>query len=460
MRPNVLFIHSDQHRYDCIAGHGHKLLKTPALDGLINGGADFSHAFTPSPICTPARACLLTGRWPTQHRSLCIPNSEIYQPVAESETLVWQLLRDAGYQQALVGKWHGETPRHPTEYIERYVPENDYFAWRRGQGVPDQPDSNGWFGESDPHISTEQHRLAWEAREVAACMKEFHDAGKPWMIRWDPSEPHLPCRVPESIAGMYPPEQVPPWASFADKLVDKPFIQSQQRRTWGVEGWTWERWAPVVSRYLAEITLMDQQIGRLLAQIESLGQTRNTLIVYGTDHGDFCGDRGQMDKHFAMYEELVHVPLILRWPGVVPAGVRPDGFVSSEIDLAATFASVATGHIPGRFEGVDLLPVARGEKSIDRTDIFTQYQGTQFGLYSQRMLRDRRWKYVWNPTDVDELYDLESDPQELHNQAREPGCSGELTRLRGRLIAWMESINDPLLNCFTRVQLTTYGVKP
>lgn len=459
MRPNVLFIHSDQHRYDSLGIHGHPILKTPVLDQLVAEGVDFSHAFTPCPMCTPARACLLTGRWPTQHRAVAIPNTEVYQPVGQGERLLWTVLREVGYLQALIGKWHNETPQEPLAYIDVFVPEDDYFAWRESRRIRPQPTINGWFGEVDPYITSDQHRLAWEAERTIDCLRDFAQSGKPWMIRWDPSEPHLPNRIPADLASLYPPETIPPWPSFADTLEGKPFIQMQQRRTWGVDRWTWKEWSHVVSRYLAEITLMDRQIGRVLDELDRLGLRENTLVIYSTDHGDFCGGHGQMDKHFAMYDDLLRVPLIMRWPGMLPTGRVCEEFVSHEIDLAATISQLCTGSVPDKYMGVDLLPVAQGMCGTERQDIFAQYQGTQFGLYSQRMLRDRRWKYVWNLTAQDELYDLLSDPAELHNLAQQPEYGDQLMHMRGRMIPWMELIGDPILNEFTRVQLIRHGVK-
>lgn len=179
----------------------------------------------------------------------------------------------------------------------------------------------------------------------------------------------------------------------------------------------------MVSRYLAEITLMDRYIGEVLATLSSLGLDRDTLVLYSNDHGDFCGGHGQIDKHFAAYDDIMRVPLILRWTGVLPEGRVCDDFVTHEIDLATTLVNLATGSVPASFtrgRGVDLLPVARGTPTTGRTDIFSQYFGCQFGLYSQRMLRDRRWNYVYNATDIDELYDTQLDPGELCNLAQDP----------------------------------------
>jgi arylsulfatase A-like enzyme len=143
----------------------------------------------------------------------------------------------------------------------------------------------------------------------------------------------------------------------------------------------------------------------------------------------------------------------MRWPEKIPAGQISEAFVCSALDLASTFCEVAGLEPPPVFKGQSLLPIACDRAPGSRSDIFATYHGSQFGLYSQRMVRDRRWKYVWNATAEDELYDLETDPGELTNLA---GCSQfapELKRLRHRLIKWMETTQDRLLNTWTRRQL-------
>jgi len=251
---------------------------------------------------------------------------------------------------------------------------------------------------------------------------------------------------------MYPPSEIPPWPSFPDPLTGKPYIQAQQLRTWKLDGWTWDDWAPVVSRYLGEISLMDAQIGRILDALGRIGSD-NTLVIYTTDHGDMCGGHGMIDKHFIMYDDVTRVPLTMRWPGHIEPNSRCDAFVAHSIDLATTFCEVADMPVPETFRGKSFLPLLAGQQDNGRQDIFSMYHGNQFGLYSQRMVRDCRWKYVWNATAEDELYDLQSDPSELHNLAIDPVYKDELTRLRYRLVDWMEEIDDKLLNQWTRMQL-------
>ncbi len=449
--PNILLIHSDQHRYDCIAAHGHPLLQTPNLDRLCREGTDFSHAFTPSPICSPARACLVTGRWPSQHGCRSIPGAEVYQPARLTSTpLLPRLLVEAGYLLAHIGKWHGETADEPPGWgVADYVPEErGYDQWRAQQGIPPRVRRNGWYGEVDPHITPRQHRLAWGADHTLRCIDQFSAQENPFFIRWDPSEPHLPNLIPAEYEDFYPPELIEPWPSFADLLENKPWIQGQQRRTWQVEGWQWSDWAPVVSRYLADITLLDQQVGRLLDRLDEAGLAENTLVVYTTDHGDLCGGHGMMDKHFMMYDDVLRVPLIVRWPGVAGAGQVSDQLVCHELDLAATLCAAAGVEIPADYEGLDLAPALTGQ-SLPRLTVFSQYHGCQLGLYTTRMARDHRYKYVWNLTAPDEFYDLENDPGELINRAGDPECRPPLDHLQSELNAWMQDIDDPIRNDFT-----------
>lgn len=450
-RPNILFINADQLRFDCLGVNGHRLIRTPNIDRLASEGINYGRAFCPSPICTPARTSLLTGLWPTQH--CCIANSgtEAGRPMIEGLTTFPQILRQAGYRLGYVGKWSVDEAGPLKHGFHEYVPERGYGEWRKAQGLPPRPNV-GWFGGTDAAVRPEQSRLGWGASETVRLLKEYGGDGRPFFLRWDAPEPHLPNVVPEPFASMYAPRDIAPWPSFPDAMTGKPYIQRQQRRTWEIDGWDWERWQPVVARYLGEVSLMDQQIGRVLGALQELGLTDKTLVIFSTDHGDLCGAHGLIDKHYVMYEDVVRVPLIARWPGRLAAGTSCDAFVCNALDLASTFLGVAGLGAPASFMG-RILPHFGGSAAEERPDIFAMYQGNQFGLYSQRMVRDARWKYVWNATAEDELYDLHGDPGELQNLAQDSAGRDELARLRPRLVEWMESIRDPLLNGWTRRQL-------
>lgn len=451
--PNILLIHSDQHRFDCLGANGHPLVQTPHLDKLAAEGTNFTHAFCPIPVCTPARNSLLFGIWPTQHLAITNPGTEAPRPAREGLTSFSELLAEAGYQMAYVGKWGLNPDKDPTAYgFGEYVPERAYAEWRAGQGLPPMRLTNGYFGETDHAIRADQSRLAWGADQIITRMTRFAESDQPFFLRWDPSEPHLPNVVPEPYASLYKPGDIPPWPGFADPLQGKPYAQAQQQRTWGVAGWTWQDWAPIVARYLGEITLLDAQIGRLLVRLDALGLRENTVIVYTADHGDMCGSHGMVDKHLVLYDDVVRVPLIVHCPGQTVIG-RCDAFVSSALDLASTFCDLAGVPMPSQFVGKSLTPLLFGVDDAVRDCAFAMYHGGQFGLYSQRMVRDQHWKYIWNATAEDELYDLAHDPGEIVNLAGDTAAQGELHRLRRRLVEWMDAEGDPLCNEWTRPRL-------
>jgi len=457
-KPNILFIYSDQHRFDCVAANGHRLVQTPNMDRLGREGARFTQAYTPLPMCVPTRCSLLCGQWPTRHGVVFNFDGETFRRLDPGLPMSSTVVRDAGYHTAHVGRWHVDPQRTPLDFgFNEYIPDWLYDRWRRARGLPPPPHDAGWRGQTDPHITPEESSLAWSADRVIERMAFMQDYDEPFFMRWHVAEPHLPCVPPEPYASLIDPKDIAPWAGFSDGLEGKPFIQKQMRTTWGVEGMSWREWAPIVARYLGVVSLLDNQIGRVLVALDRMGIAENTLVVYTSDHGDMGGSHGMVDKHCVLYDDVVRVPLMMRWPERIPAGRVVEDFVCNAIDCAATFCDAAGVAVPDTFDGVSLLPAACGTGSTGRSDIFAMYCGNQFGGYTQRMVRDRRWKYVWNATDTDELYDLEQDPGELRNRVRDADSRSELKRLRARLLDWMEKTGDPMGNGSTRRQLVGNG---
>lgn len=467
-KTNILFISSDQHRFDCVGLNSTLGIRTPNLDALNADGMNFTNAYTPCPVCTPARASMLTGMWSFRHHSITIPQwTEVPCAFDDGLPTFSELLQKEGYYLGYTGKWHVDSipenrPQPEDVGFSEYIPEDQYYKWRQGEGLPLTKESS-WaaghpienaIGYTDTGINPEQSKLHWGAEHTIRMIEECSKNEKPFFIRWDPSEPHLPNVVPEPYASMYNPDEIKPWGSFGDTFEGKPYIQKQQLNTWKTHHWTWEEWAPIVARYMGEITLLDHQIGRVLDKLESLGLADNTVVIYTTDHGDMCGSHGMIDKHYVMYDDVVRVPLIIRWPQVVKADSQCSSFVSHAIDLASTICEIGGCTIPDTFQGKSLLSLFNGEGGWDRKDIFSAYHGGQFGLYSQRMVRNHQWKYIWNATAEDELYHLEEDPWELNNRIDDPSCKKALTELRRRILCWMESTGDPLFNPWNQHQLT------
>lgn len=454
MRPaNILLLHVDQHRFNCVGANGSAAAHTPHLDCLAAEGVNFTHAFCPIAVCMPARTSLMTGCYATQHGCLVNEGVEGYRAAHRDLPTHSRILKEAGYWLGYVGKWGIGLDATPAALgFDVYVPASAYRTWRSAQGLPPAPRTNTWFGEVDSGITAQQSAPAWGADHVIRLLEAAADSRQPFFIRWDPEEPHLPSIVPEPFASLVEPDDVPPWPSFPDALSGKPIIQRQQLHSWGVNGWGWSQWAPVVARYLGMVALIDAQVGRILAALHALGLAEDTLVVYTSDHGDLCGAHGMVDKHYVMYDDVMRVPLILRWPGRLPAGHVEDAFVTAALDLATTFCVAAGVDVPATFQGYDLVSWVNGA-SLPRTQVFASYHGAQFGAYSQRMVRTREWKYIWNATAEDELYCLAEDAGELHNLAADRTCAELLHRLRSNLTTWMAQTHDPLLNEWTRRQL-------
>jgi arylsulfatase A-like enzyme len=246
---------------------------------------------------------------------------------------------------------------------------------------------------------------------------------------------------------MYDPDEVPEWGSFRDEFHDKPYIQKQQLLNWGVQDYTWRDWAPTVARYYGIISQMDAAIGKVLDALDEMDLADNTIVIYTTDHGDMCGGHRMVDKHYIMYDDVVRVPLIMRWPGVIPQGTCSYEFVYNALDLPPTILSALGMDVPDFFQGRSMLPILRGEDIPDwREEVVSTYNGQQFGLYTQRMIRTRKWKYIWNTTDVDELYDLANDPNELINLIHKPECRERVAELRKKLYEVLVRDGDDLAN--------------
>lgn len=454
-RPNILLIHSDQHRYDGVAAHGIcPRMETPHLDALAAAGTTFSRAYSTIPICTPARASLMTGAWPTTHGSFCIPTSELNRAARPELPTITQLLQDAGYRIAWTGKYHGELETGPwaRAEIEEYVGIGGYQAYRREQGLPDMGKPHGLFGDADSLCPAEHSPLAWQADTVIRHLEERKD--EPFFVRWDPPEPHLPCNPSATFAEKFANADLPPWQSFPDSLENKPAAQRRQRAIWGVADWTWEQWLPVVRLYYAIINEMDHHIGRVLAKIDELGLAENTLVIYSTDHGDYCGGHGQMDKHFNMYDDVARIPLMLRWPGKIPAGQTCDAFASGSIDIARSIVEAAGLSAPASFQGENLLRMASEQTHRPRDYGFSQYFGTESGAYSLRMIRDERFKFVYHPVgDRHEFYDLQNDPGEVENRIDDATLAGELSCLKAALWDTMLANGDRLACRWTAIEL-------
>jgi len=457
MKPNLLFLFSDQHRYDAIAANGNPTVQTPAMDSLARDGMRFTQCYSPIALCTPARACVMTGLFPHNHGQLA--NMGNFNGVFDRQVLdkanFHTGLKRAGYQIGLAGKWHLPKGGDLDQWsCDVWHTERAFHQKLRDKGIDFEMGRSNvqrleWTGNApfcgESVLSQEDAFETWVADSVIDMMRGFSKNGRPFMIHGNFFAPHFPYAVPAPYATMYDPESIPMWGNFNDLFVNKPTVQQKEMLRWNASHLTWKDWQRAIAAYYGYCTYMDTQIQRILDALDALGLRENTLVVYTADHGDMLGSHRIFNKGMNMYEETHHIPFLARWPGVIEPGSAQDAFASL-VDVAPTLLEAAGCGDALKADGRSLLPLMRGETPGDwREDIYAEFHGYEPALCSIRMVRTRKWKYVYNPCSEDELYDLETDPGELNNLAPMLGFKHVLRRMKLRLVRWLRETGDSIV---------------
>ena len=435
---NLLIINADQLRHDCVGYRGLRPVRTPSLDALAAESIQYTRAFTPLPVCAPARQALLCGRHPDSFGAQW--NYDFLPTPTVQPEWCWPLqLHRKGYNTAYLGRFHVSPTLKPKDFGY-----DQWVSWaghkqRIQEKYPDAQYSGGWLGCESP-VDVEDSGTHWMAEQAAAMIERYAAEGKPWHIWVDYEEPHLPCRPSAPFSTMYDPESIPPWDGFGDSFEHKPYCHRQQTLSWATDELTWnDDFRYMVARYYGVVSQLDQAIGRILDALERTGQKDDTIVAFTSDHGDMCGSHQMLDKHYVLYDDICRVPLMVRHPGYAPRTC--DRFVSNCLDLPYSFIDWLGLEHP-RVEHGRSLPLEAWQDAAARGAIVSTSNGQQFGLYSTRMIRDDRYKYVWNLTDVDELYDLETDPGEKVNRIAEPDQQDRIAAMRRALYEELASHGD------------------
>lgn len=436
-RPNILWICTDQQRFDTIHALGNEHIRTPNLDRLAAEGVAFTHAFSQSPVCTPSRCGFLTGMYPTTVHGR--QNGQAHPP--PGELLVTRMLADAGYDCGLAGKLHlaacqgrveprtndGYRVFHWSHHPHPDWPENAYIQWLHQQGlswedVDGFPD--GTF--AGPGVPSEYHQTTWCAQMAMQFIDERRDG--PWLMSVNTFDPHLRFDPPPEYWERYDPEQMPLPDYVPGELDNKPrFQQTDHHGSHGGRGRSCadaneRELREVVAAYYAMIEHIDHHVGRLLDHLETTGQRDDTIVIFHSDHGELLGDHGMWQKGPHFYDCSIRVPLIVSWPGHFEAGLRSDALVQL-IDLAPTVLDACGEPVPERMQGRSLAPILRGEVDPDehRDSVYCEYYNAMpcrrppaYGT----MYRDRERKicvYHGDARGEGELYDLQADPGEHIN---------------------------------------------
>ena len=480
-RPNILFIMTDQQRYDCLGANGNAIIQTPNLDRLAARSANFSHTFVQSPVCTPSRVCYFSGRYAHAHR-----NRVNYTPLDGDEILMTTRLQEAGYTTAIVGKSHVYYQYPPTpeeckrigfDIVELHDgtrstdPWSDYAKWREqndplrdtcyyrdlARNVPELREQVP--ADANPFRAAIEDRFtdtSWTGLRTRHHLKELAAADRPFFLFSSFWKPHSPFEVPEPFDALYNDDHIPlPPVETLDQIHQLPLpVQKMILRGDNPPlDMDRERLQWIYRSYYASITHIDREVGRILQTLEETGLSDNTIVVFTSDHGDQLLEHGLMGKN-VLFEASIRVPFMICFPDTIKPG-KYDEFVES-IDLLPTLFELIGLPEPYHCHGRSLVPlIASADRSYEERDaVFCEnvipevFQVNSYrfdkgkGIKGIRhpdakMIRTRRWKYNYYPEGYAELYDLENDPHERHNLADDPSKRAVVNELKGRILDWL-----------------------
>lgn len=470
--PNILIVMTDHQRADTVLPE-HPAL-TPNLDRFTAEGLTFTNTFCPSPHCCPSRATFFTGLYPTGHgvwNNIC-NDMALSRGVKPGVRLWSEDLVRAGYAMHFIGKWHVsvlESPKDrgwkehmvtgaagdlhgvPWNYYKDLAPEPK----ERVEGKILRPGYGPYtiYGTRPDAEDRHDQSVLHKTLDVLHGLK---DSDQPWCVYSGFIGPHDPYIVPQRFLDMYRLEDIPLPPSYFDTMEDKPRVYQRMRNQ--IFGQLSEREVrEAIRHFWAYCTYLDDLFGQILRALEATGQADNTLVLYCSDHGDYCGDHGLFAKGIPCFEGAYHVPAVIRWPAVVQSPGERVGAFTSLADFAPTFIEAAGQPIDRHFAGASLLPFLRGETPEGwREAVFTQCNGVEL-YYSQRSIMTKEYRYTFNGFDQDELYDLRSDPHEMINLASRPEYESIKRELVGRLWRFAYEQGDSMINPYITVGLAPYG---
>ena len=483
-RPNILLITSDQQHWSAM-GALNPDLQTPALDRLCAEGARFDRAYCANPMCSPSRSSIITGLYPSVHGCWSIGvklpedvptvaglltargyatalfGKAHFQPLASfpgSESLECQpVLRDLDFWRRFHGPWYGfqhvEVARnhgdesHAGQHYAVWLEDNGVADWRSYfRSPPGQENRHRTPRRWSWDLPQQYHYSAWTAERTIAWLRGKIAAGQPFFAWASFQDPHPPYLVSAPWDTLYDPSLMRPGHAVPGEHARNPvhFQLTQDARPdfsrwregFGVTGLhshlqSEDELRHDMAVYFGMISLMDHHIGRILDSLDALGVSDRTMVVFTTDHGHFLGQHGLIRKGPFHYEDMIRIPFLVRYPGVVPRHHTTDSLVSL-VDLAPTFLRVAGVPVPGWMQGVDQIPALSGERSV-REHVLVENRCLPTRLNLRTYVTARHKLTLYANGDSGELFDLEHDPAEVHNLWDDPG----LAALRMTLIQQM-----------------------
>lgn len=456
-RPNVLLLMADQWRADCMGAYGNRVIRTPNLDRIAREGVRFSAAYSTTPTCTPARSALLTGMGPWKHGMLGY-SSMASQPYPVEKA---RAMAEAGYYTTSIGKNHYNPIRNAHGYHQLVCDEHCSY-WFHTQGAQSEAaweercDYEAWFWsqmpDKDPHATglswndyrgkpfvypEEMHATHWTGETAVNFLKSY-ERTEPFFLKVSFIRPHSPYDAPERMFRMYEDTALPEACAgaWAERYAE--------RSGPGNEIWHGKLAAEEVRRsrqgYYGSASFVDEQIGRVMEVLEGRGLLEETLVLFISDHGDMLGDQNLWRKSYG-YEQSAHIPMLMRLPasmGMAGAGRVVENPVELR-DVLPTLLDAAGAETPASVEGRSLLELVRSGGAGWREYIDLEHNICYGPENHWNGLTDGKWKYLYHAQHGEEqLFHLETDPDEVTDLAGAVEFGDDLRRWRERLVAHLE----------------------
>lgn len=465
-RPNILLMMSDQMRYDAIGVNGNPKIQTPHLDELSNHSVHFTNAYSPNPICVPARASLTTGCY--SHKCTGLKDND--GAIKPGFPLLGVELQKRGYKTYCTGKLHylpymptpAERVTHGLEKVELYESGrilSQFDPYQEKAGLEDYYDylnTVGWsgytrahgLGNNDVYAATspipEEHYVdTWVADRALHHLGEHLDQcpEQPFFMWASFPKPHSAFDPPRPFDSMYDPREMDGAVGDIQFLVDQGIDHSYAEYI----RFMWDKLSPqakkqIKANYYGLVSLQDQQIGKLLRFLKDHHLDENTIVVYTADHGEMLGDKGIYFKR-VFYEPSVHIPLLIKYPEKLPRSFRTPCLAGLQ-DILPTLCSLIGEPLEAKVDGLDLTPAMTEDVPV-RACYVAQCNVSDPGRAESQiyMITDGVWKYIYTVYGgIEELYHLEDDPRELHNLAG--SHAPKAMALRQTLLRWCVDNGD------------------
>lgn len=423
-RPNIIFIMADDQAMEAISSYGAKLIKTPNIDRIAKAGTRFTNCFTVSSLCAPSRAAIISGRYCSQNGVERI--GDIFDG---SQPTFPKSLQEAGYETAIIGKWHLNSQPTGFDYYS-VISGLDHYYNVAFKETGTKWDMDRRAGEIYPGYVTDV------ITNKAIDWLKHRNPDKPFCLLVHHKAPHGLYEYPAEYASLYKDTKLPEPETFNDDFKGKealangnagfskleniypfhfnePVPDGLKKGTKAYKHWAYQN---IFKGYYRLVNSLDDNVGRLLDYLKASGQDKNTIIVYTSDNGFFLGDHGLFNKMW-MYEESLKIPLIVSYPGHVKENAVDDRMVS-ELDFGPTLLDYAGAKVPATFQGISMKPVLERKPDAVRRKYFYYHYFSQFEVSEHYGIRTENYKlinFIDPKHDTWELYDLKKDPKEMVN---------------------------------------------